>query len=97
MKQVVVVDDYIPCNCGEPAFAEPNGNELWVVLLEKAFAKIHGSFLAIRSGWISEALNTLTGAPYETIEGVNEEKAHDLFKKLLHCEKRNYAMGCGLQ
>ena len=35
--EVVTVDDRIPCKLGssEPVFARPNGNELWVILLEK--------------------------------------------------------------
>jgi len=41
----VEIDDYIPCHKGtkDPKFAQPNGNELWVMLLEKAFAKFCGS------------------------------------------------------
>ena len=33
-------DGYVPT----AAFARPNGNELWVMLLEKAFAKFCGSY-----------------------------------------------------
>lgn len=40
----VLVDDYIVCKWSQPVFAQANGNELWVMLLEKAWAKIHGSF-----------------------------------------------------
>ena len=91
-----MIDDYIACNCGEPAFAEAHGNELWVMLLEKAWAKIHGSYLSIRAGWISEALNTFTGAPYEAIENVNKEEHPGLFDLLDKYEKKHYAIGCGL-
>lgn len=43
--QECVVDDYIPCNTkGCPIFSKANGNELWVLLLEKAYAKIYGSY-----------------------------------------------------
>ena len=41
----VTVDDYIPCYPdGEPIFAQCHGNELWVMLLEKAYAKLHGNY-----------------------------------------------------
>lgn len=39
-----IIDDYIPCfsvNKG-PAFTRSNGNEIWVLLLEKAWAKLYG-------------------------------------------------------
>lgn len=44
----IIIDDYIPCKKGTktPKFATPNGRELWVLLLEKAFAK----FCGIKSG-----------------------------------------------
>ena len=41
----VRVDDYFPCRPGKglPVFSQANGPELWVLLLEKAYAKVHGS------------------------------------------------------
>ena len=60
----VRVDDYFPCRpSGGPAFSQANGPELWVLLLEKAYAKLHGSYFSLRSGFGYEALMDLTGAP----------------------------------
>ena len=43
--QVITIDDYFPCRKrGGPCFARGNGNELWVMLLEKAYAKLHGNY-----------------------------------------------------
>eukprot|EP00929_Paragymnodinium_shiwhaense_P009503 TRINITY_DN113699_c0_g1_i1.p1 TRINITY_DN113699_c0_g1~~TRINITY_DN113699_c0_g1_i1.p1 ORF type:complete len:360 (+),score=49.61 TRINITY_DN113699_c0_g1_i1:39-1118(+) len=44
------IDDLIPTAGKRPAFAKPNGGELWVMLLEKAFAKFVGSYAAISGG-----------------------------------------------
>ena len=61
----VTVDDYFPCDpkTGEPAFSRCMGNELWVCLLEKAWAKVHGSYQQIESGHVGEVLSAFTGAP----------------------------------
>ena len=44
--QEVIVDDYFPCVKGgySPKFTTTAGPELWVIILEKAWAKIHGSY-----------------------------------------------------
>jgi hypothetical protein len=43
---VVEVDDQFPCKKGsaKPMFADPHGTELWVLVLEKAFAKFVGTY-----------------------------------------------------
>lgn len=44
--QVVTVDDLFPCYPkGEPIFSKCYSNELWVLILEKAYAKLHGGYL----------------------------------------------------
>ena len=37
-RRAVVIDDWFPCNKSSesPAFTRANGNELWVLLIEKA-------------------------------------------------------------
>jgi|EP01047_Picozoa_sp_COSAG01_P023578 hypothetical protein len=59
----VVVDDYIPCKKGtnKPIFAQPHGNELWVMLLEKAFAKFVKGYDTLDGGFSLWGLQTLTG------------------------------------
>lgn len=36
----VIVDDYLPVRYGKPCFANSREGELWVILLEKAWAKL---------------------------------------------------------
>ena len=59
----VLIDDYIVCKNGEPAFSRAKGPELWVLLLEKAWAKMHGSFMQIEAGEPHYTMRDLTGAP----------------------------------
>jgi len=64
----VTVDDLIPCaprrwwqRSATPCFAKPRGNAPWVLLVEKAMAKLAGSYAAIKSGQTVFAWQMLTG------------------------------------
>ena len=61
----VLVDDHIPCDQdqGEPVFATSIDKDLWVLLLEKAWAKLHGSYKRIEYGNHATVFRDLTGAP----------------------------------
>jgi len=67
----ILIDDFIPCDqkkfkkdgtC-EPLFSQPNGNELYAMLLEKAFAKFCGSYAALEGGQTIWAIRAMTGDP----------------------------------
>jgi hypothetical protein len=49
----VVVDDYIPVDeKGNALLAKPaNGKEIWVLILEKCWAKLSGSYSDIAYGY----------------------------------------------
>ena len=90
----VVLDDHIVCKNSFPVFTQANGNELWVLLLEKAWAKIHGSFDRIVAGMAHTTMRDLTGAPgYEYIIAETE----DMFEKIMEADQKNHciATGCG--
>lgn len=88
IHQEVVMDNFIPCQDEEPCFSKANGNELWVIVLEKAWAKLHGSYERIEAGHAHEVMRDLTGAPSWDLD-VDEE---GLFEKLLEYDKRDYMM-----
>ena len=69
------IDDLFPCSPqhGGPLFATGHGNELWVQVLEKVYAKVCGSYKATDSGFPFEGLLDLTGAPYTSIRLEGEE------------------------
>lgn len=53
--QVVTIDDCFPCfPGGGPAYSRAHGPELWVLLVEKAYSKLHGCYAAIKMGWAYE-------------------------------------------
>jgi calpain-15 len=52
VRKEVLVDDHIPVNplTGRPAFMEPVNRQIWPMVVEKAWAKLNGSYGAIRKG-----------------------------------------------
>ncbi len=89
--RLVTVDDYFPCSSKRqgPCFSKANGNEMWVLLLEKAYAKIYGSYANIESGIVLNAMRDLTGAPGESLK-IKERKPMDVFKWLLANHKKGF-------
>lgn len=96
----VTVDDYIPCypHNGGPAFSKAHGNELWAMLLEKAYAKLHGCYTALRLGMPYDAYVDLTGCATLSFnfEDVAEEiQSGAFFRKLVEYDRLQYLIaGC---
>mmetsp|Transcript_3176 Transcript_3176/g.4691 ORF Transcript_3176/g.4691 Transcript_3176/m.4691 type:complete len:945 (-) Transcript_3176:34-2868(-) len=81
----VVVDDYVPCLPYSiyPAFAKSNNNEIWVILLEKAYAKLHGSYALLTAGFACHGLTDLTHSPsqYYPKQSYDKDKYFELMKE----------------
>jgi hypothetical protein len=99
----VIIDSYLPIMqrkrkqdspCLEAAFcAVPNG-QLWPALIEKAYAKAHGSYAQLSGGFIAEAFMDMTGAPTETIVFSNDnERKELLWTRLLSFHQAGFLMG----
>lgn len=76
----IVIDDYIPCQRAQwfehpaPLFAQPKGHELYVLLLEKAFAKFAGGYSELDGGHALAAWLVLTGCEDLEIWRINHSK-----------------------
>jgi calpain-15 len=55
------IDDFLPTENDQPLFAKPKGSELWVLLLEKAFAKLFGDYHSLEGGHLAVAFEAMTG------------------------------------
>lgn len=64
----VLVDDRLPTINGRLAFLQPHTSSCyWASLLEKAIAKLHGSYEALKYGTRSDGLSDLLGGIVECI------------------------------
>ena len=91
--QVVFVDDYFPYdpNSKDWAYALPHKNELWAMLLEKAWAKLNGGYSNAIGGIVSEPISCLTGFPTQYIVHDNYEN-DELFEMIEEGEKEGTIM-----
>lgn len=73
--KTIIVDDYFPCDpkTKQPIFTTGHKDELWVLLLEKAWAKVYGGYAKIDAGLTRECLHDLTGGPTKTFFTDNEK------------------------
>ncbi|ORC88964.1 calpain-like cysteine peptidase [Trypanosoma theileri] len=91
MWKSYVVDDFLPVVAGKPRFARSRTDpcELWVSILEKAYAKRNGGFVNIASGDPLLALRDLTGWPTSRLDAAfseaksNPDKSNEFFTRLL--------------
>ena len=102
IQQIIIVDDFFPCYKKNklPCFAQPNGNELWVMLLEKAWAKVNGGYINITGGLSSQALEALTGFGsliYKT-NNMSEEELNknklEIIKNIINAQQSYSLISC---
>ncbi|KAK8746450.1 hypothetical protein OTU49_017024 [Cherax quadricarinatus] len=96
----VVIDDLLPTIDGQLIFTHSREKgEFWCALLEKAYAKLHGSYEALEGGNLSDALVDLTSGVSAhldlTVGGYTDdfEKRKQLFK-MMSKEMNEHALMC---
>src|SRR3990167_2213959 len=104
----IIIDDLIPCQKGagyEVLFASStSANELWVPLLEKAYAKLHGRYQSLISGDIADALVDFTGYVAEKLVIKNNgafntkvlKSPDNLWDKIIKTIQSGGLLGCSI-
>ncbi|XP_062379537.1 calpain-3-like [Sardina pilchardus] len=89
----VVIDDKLPTIDGRLIFVNSGTNELWAVLMEKAYAKVCGSYADMNAGTVAEALKDFTGGIHLTFK--LDEASPDLWDIMFRAARSKSLMGCG--
>ncbi|KAL0969377.1 hypothetical protein UPYG_G00226260 [Umbra pygmaea] len=90
----VVIDDKLPTINGRLMFVNSKTrNEFWPALLEKAYAKVCGSYADMNAGTTSEAMMDFTGGVHITFQ--TAVAPPNLWDILLRASKSQSLMGCG--
>ncbi|KAM7027827.1 calpain-13 isoform 1-T1 [Passerculus sandwichensis] len=89
----VVIDDRLPFLNGRYLSVHPRtSNEFWPSLLEKAYAKLQGSYQNLNGGYLSDALVDLTGGVQ--VQFSLKEPPSDLEEILRAADRSRCLMGC---
>uniref|UniRef100_A0A4W6CNS0 Calpain 12 n=1 Tax=Lates calcarifer TaxID=8187 RepID=A0A4W6CNS0_LATCA len=93
----VVVDDRLPVRQGRLLFSYSHTrNEFWSALVEKAYAKLMGSYGSLKGGNISEGMEDFTGGIAYSIK-VSSRTPRVLWRSLTRALFRGSLLSCFIQ
>lgn len=106
--KIVTVDDFLPVDIQDGlVFARSSKtNEVWISILEKAYAKLQGSYQALREGAEEQAMMDFTAGPADVLRisepgaapvplGKREETYAHIWDTIVEYDKAKWLLGCG--